>query len=139
VGREGAAEMDVYAVLGRAAVAAQADRRTEDHQQPRRGQGSNDRPRGIELRTAYAELGRPRVGVMIIVETLAAGEPGEESAVICAVLEVLRAAPVAQGVDKGGHHEDVEARMQEARDGPGPQSDEPAEQRQPDAQASGTV
>src|SRR6266508_5249220 len=76
---------------------------------------------------------------MIVVQTLTAGDPGQEAPVVRGVLEVLAAAPVAEGIDEGRHHEDIEHRVREASDEAGPEPDEGTEQAQPDAEAEHTV
>ena len=114
-------------------------RRSLDDQEPARRQGTDDRPRGVELRTADAELRGARMRVMVVVEALAAGEPGQQPPVGGGVLEVPAAAPVAEGVDQGRDHEDVGARVQEPGGQTGPQTDERAQQAQPDPEAQEAV
>src|SRR5947208_14823491 len=72
---------------------------------------------------------------MVVVKTLAPGNPGQEPPVVGGVLEVLAAAPVAERIDERRHHEDIEARVQEPGDEAGPEPDEHTEQAQSDPDA----
>src|SRR6185503_11852254 len=88
-----------------------------------------------ELRPAQAEFRGSRVGVMVVVKTLAAGNPGQEPQVEGRVVEVLGAAPMAERIDERRHHEDIEDRVQASGDETGPEPDEQTEQAQPDPDA----
>src|SRR5580765_6650842 len=76
---------------------------------------------------------------MVVVETLAAGEPGQQTPVGRGVLEVPAAAPVTERVDEGGDHEDVGARVQEPGGQARPGSDECTEKAQADPEAEEAV
>src|SRR4030095_12755423 len=60
---------------------------------------------------------------MVIVQTLAAREPGQEAPVGRGVVEVPGAAAVAQCVDEGRDNEHVQNGMQESRNDAGPEAE----------------
>jgi len=65
---------------------------------------------------------------MVIVQTLAPRQPGEDQRVIRCVAEVLRASPVTESVDEWRDDEDVEDGMRRG-DQPGPQAEGEAQER----------
>jgi len=65
-------------------------------------------PRGIELRAPQAELRRARERVVVVVQALAAGQPGQHARVVCGVLEVLAAPPVPEAVDQRRQDEHID-------------------------------
>src|SRR5206468_3863303 len=67
----------------------QLGRRPENHDESRRGEDPDDHPRGIELPAAHAELRSAGMGVVVVVQALAAREPREEAPVVGGVVEVL--------------------------------------------------
>src|SRR6266850_7888280 len=62
------------------------DRRPDDLHQSDRGKAPDHHPRWIELEPSHAELRRPRMCVMVIVQTLAGRHPGEGPGVIGGVV-----------------------------------------------------
>jgi len=59
---------------------------------------------------------------MVVVETLAPGDSGQEAPVGRGVLEVPGATPMAQRVDEGSDHDDIQTRVQESGNEAGGQS-----------------
>src|SRR4029450_294643 len=76
---------------------------------------------------------------MVIVQTLAAREPGQEAPVGRGVVEVPGAAAVTQCVDEGRDDEHVQNGMQESRNEAGPEADQRTEQAQPESEAEDAV
>ena len=96
-------------------------------------QRPDDQPRGIEFGSHDAELRRARVGVVVVVEALAAGHPCEDARVVRRVVEVLPAVPVSDAVDERRHDEHVQ---QGVAAGHGAADRRPEENHQPrDAEA----
>ena len=81
----------------------------DDRDEPDRDEDLDDDPGGIELEAAHAELGARRVGVVVVVQALAAREPGEQPDIGRAIAEeVLPPPPVPEPVDGRRQHEHVQ-------------------------------
>ena len=76
---------------------------------------------------------------MVVVEALAAGEPGQQPPVGRGVLEVPAAAPVAEGVDEGRDDEDIAGRVEEPGHEAGPGAKQRTEQADPDPEPEEAV
>src|SRR5712691_9722094 len=87
------------------------DGRPDDLHQSDRGKAADHHPRWIELEPSHAELRRPRMRVMVVVQTLAGRQPGEGSRIIRGVAEVLPPSPVPEAVDQRREHEDIQHRV----------------------------
>src|SRR5262245_25906498 len=79
------------------------------------------------------------MGVMVVVEALAARDPGEESPVGRRVVVVPATTPVAERVDQGREHEDIQDCMQESGNEAGPEADQHTERAQADGEAEDTA
>src|SRR5947208_9564474 len=111
------------------------DGRADDDDEPDRGEGADQEPGGIEFPAPHADLRRGRVGVVVVVEPLAARQPREASPVERRVLEVPGAAPVAEHVDQRSQDQNVEDRVHAGRDEPGEGPEQETQQRGAHAEA----
>src|SRR3989344_196957 len=103
------------------------DRFPDERDGPYHRQEANDVPGRIELVSLRAEVRRPLVGMVVVMQRLAADEPREERVVEGGVREVLETPPMAEAVDGGRQHEDVHHEMQECGQDSGPGSEHPDE------------